>query len=146
MQLWNNSYPMGKCIWESTYLGICLVMWIMLIRDTARNHEGPLPTLFGFIIAQFLVDFVSGLVHWGADTWGKFETPMFGPTIIRSFRMHHVDPQDITLHGFIETNAASSYPMPPFILMGLLTASGSFVSQTYNWTIIFGVVLGVLTN
>jgi hypothetical protein len=60
--------------------------------------------------------------------------------------MHHVDPQDITHHGFIETNAASCYPMPPLLLMGILTASGSFLSQTYNWAIIFGVVLGIFTN
>jgi len=47
----------------------------------------------GFVIAQFLVDFVSGILHWACDTWGHFKTPFIGPTLIRSFRMHHVDPQ-----------------------------------------------------
>jgi len=86
------------------------------------------------------------LLHWGCDTWGKFETPIVGPTLIRSFRMHHVDPQDITTHGFIETNAASCYPMPIFILFGMWLAGPSFIAQFYNWMIIFGVVLGVMTN
>lgn len=86
------------------------------------------------------------MLHWGADTWGRFETPIFGPTIIRAFRMHHVDPQDITKHSFVETNASASYPMPFVIALGFLTNNGSFISQTYNWSIIFGVVLGIMTN
>jgi len=105
-----------------------------------------LPTLIGFILAQLIVDFLSGLVHWAADTWGKFETPIFGPTIIYSFRKHHIDPHDIVTHSFLETNAASSYPMPFAIAIALMTSNGSFVSQSYNWAIIFGVILGILTN
>ena len=60
--------------------------------------------------------------------------------------MHHVDPQDITKHGFVETNASSCYPMPFFILFGLYLKPESSYSQLYEWTIIFGVVLGILTN
>lgn len=102
--------------------------------------------VFGFVIAQFLVDWISGMVHWGADTWGEFETPIVGPTLIRNFRMHHIDPQDIVKHGFVETNASSCYPMPPFIAIGLLLTPDSFPIQTYQWTIIFGVILGIYTN
>lgn len=86
------------------------------------------------------------MLHWACDTWGKFTTPIVGPTLIRNFRMHHVDPQDITKHGFIETNASSCFPMPIFISVGLLITPNSFFIQTYEWTIIFGVVLGILTN
>lgn len=32
----------------------------------------PLAPVLGFIIAQFFVDFVSGIIHWAADTWGQF--------------------------------------------------------------------------
>lgn len=60
--------------------------------------------------------------------------------------MHHVDPQDITKHGFVETNASSCYPMPLFIGVGLLITPDSTMGQIYEWTIIFGVVLGILTN
>lgn len=54
-----------------------------------------------------------------------------GSTLIRSFRMHHVDPQDITRHGFVETNASSCYPMPVFILIGLLITPNSTLLQIY---------------
>ena len=32
----------------------------------------PIAVVLGFIIAQFLVDFVSGMLHWACDTWGRF--------------------------------------------------------------------------
>ena len=78
-----------------------MILWGKLIYETVPNHQGPLPTLVGFIVAQYLVDFVSGFVHWAGDTWGTFKTPIFGGTVIGPFRMHHVDPQDITIHGFM---------------------------------------------
>jgi plasmanylethanolamine desaturase len=36
--------------------------------------------------------------------------------------------------------------MPFVICFGFLTNSPCFISQTYNWMIIFGVILGILTN
>jgi ubiquitin-conjugating enzyme E2 variant len=67
----------------------------------------------GFVAA----DFFSGLVHWLADTWGRSDWPIIGPTIIRGFREHHADPDAILVHDFIETNGSSS--AGSLVLLGL---------------------------
>ena len=130
-ELWNNSYPMKKFLFELSFLLATLVIWGKLIYHTISFQSSPLAVVFGFVIAQFLVDWISGMLHWACDTWGKFTTPIVGPTLIRNFRMHHVDPQDITKHGFVETNASSCYPMPFFIAVGLMMTPNSFFTQTY---------------
>ena len=61
---------------------------------------GPGAALAAFIAA----DFVSGFVHFVGDTFGHPDMPVVGPSFIRPFREHHVDPRGITRHDFIETN------------------------------------------
>jgi len=50
-----------------------------------------------------LADFISGVVHWSADTYGSPTMPIFGG-FVRTFREHHADQHDITRHDAIETN------------------------------------------
>jgi hypothetical protein len=46
-----------------------LILWYKLTFDTIQNHITPLPVVLGFICAEFLVDFISGFLHWACDTW-----------------------------------------------------------------------------
>lgn len=78
-----------------------MFLWFKLVQETTAFHAGPLPVVLGFIKAQLFIDFISGLFHWAADTWGKVETPIVGSTVIKNFRTHHLDPQEITLHSFV---------------------------------------------
>jgi len=78
-------------------------------------------TVLGYIVA----DFLSGVVHWAGDTVGDETTPVFGANFVKPFRYHHVDPQDITRHDFIETNGNNCIVVVPVLALLLLVTPRS---------------------
>ena len=60
-------------------------------------------TIVGVPIAWVLADFVSGLIHWLADTYGAADTPVVGTWLIKPFRQHHLYPRDICTYHFVAT-------------------------------------------
>ena len=57
-----------------------------------------------FASGVLIADFGSGLVHWGADTWGRDDLPVIGPRLLVPFRVHHVNPEDFLRRNFADTN------------------------------------------
>ncbi len=70
--------------------------------------------------AMPLADFVSGVIHWIADTWGSETIPVLGRRFLRPFRVHHVNPDDFLRRNFIDTNADVAVITIPFLLSALL--------------------------
>ena len=64
-------------------------------------------------------DFASGLIHWFADTWGRDDMPVIGRRLLVPFRLHHVNPDDLTERPFVDCNGDVAFVTVPF-LIGLL--------------------------
>jgi plasmanylethanolamine desaturase len=89
-------------------LGLVVFFALNLIVAAKLVAHFQLSALAGILAAALVgyvgADFVSGIVHWAFDTWGSPSTPVLGKTFIIPFRVHHTDPKDITVHGFVPTN------------------------------------------
>jgi plasmanylethanolamine desaturase len=76
-------------------------------------------TPFVFALGMATADFGSGLIHWFADTWGRDDMPVIGKRLLVPFRLHHVNPDDLTLRPFVDCNGDVAFVTIPF-LIGLL--------------------------
>ncbi len=85
-------------------------------------------------------DFISGFVHWAADSYGSDTMPIFGG-FVRTFREHHTDQEDITRHDAIETNGDVFVFSSPvhFTLLWL-------IESPWALALVFGVFLGSYAN
>jgi len=68
-------------------------------------------------------DFVTGLVHWAADTYCEESTPVIGRSLVKPFRVHHVRPQEICEHGIVETVGNTCILGAPLLALFLALAA-----------------------
>jgi ubiquitin-conjugating enzyme E2 variant len=72
--------------------------------------------IVAIVLAWPAADFVSGIVHWLADTWGSEKFPILGPRFIRPFRVHHVTPTSFLECNFFDTNGDTCLIAIPVLL------------------------------
>ena len=68
------------------------------------------------VLAYLAADFLSGFVHFLADNFGSYDTPILGPNFIEPFREHHVDPKGIVGNDFVDANGNNSLATLPFMI------------------------------
>ncbi len=109
-------------------------LWLLYLPRVEAAGLVNLPIALAMIVAA---DFVSGLFHWGFDTWGDESTPLLGPNIIRSFREHHTDQLGITRHTFVEANGGPAIGATVFLAAGLFLPTVASVAVLWLATFVF---------
>lgn len=120
--------------------GTGLLALTAVLAERAQAPEQWWLPIAGSVVGLALADFISGLVHWAADTYGSSNTPVFG-NFVSTFRVHHIDPEDITRYDAIEANADVFLFSAPVHLALLLVVRDSFAL----W-LMFGLFLASYPN
>jgi ubiquitin-conjugating enzyme E2 variant len=109
----------------ASILGYAAVMTWLFAGIAPWVVRSPFLAGAAFMLGFVAADFISGFVHWLADTWGTPEWPIIGKALIRPFREHHVDPKEITRHDFIETNGNNCFISIPAATLAALLPDGT---------------------
>jgi hypothetical protein len=109
----------------ASILGYAAVMTWLLATIAPWVASSPFLAAAAFMLGFVAADFISGFVHWLADTWGTPEWPIIGKALIRPFREHHVDQKEITRHDFIETNGNNCFISIPTAAGAALLPEGT---------------------
>jgi ubiquitin-conjugating enzyme E2 variant len=131
----------------AAFAGLALVAFRIVTRTDVWAWWVPVAFAAGVLLA----DFGSGLVPWGADTWGRDDLPVIGPRLLVPFRVHHINPDDFLRRSFTDTNGdvalIAAAPILSLVLMPLddvwqrvtavggfgLCAAGVLTNQIHQW-------------
>jgi ubiquitin-conjugating enzyme E2 variant len=126
-----------------------LLAWNLYVVITAAvSLEWVVPVAVAGVVAA---DFLSGIVHWTADTWGSESMPLIGRRFLHPFRVHHVNPDDFLRRRFIDTNGDvallvipvltitlalprdSQWGVPAALFLGAFAGVGLLTNQVHQW-------------
>lgn len=100
-------------------IAVFAIYFAIITAEVVQLTEmlGVWTVVFSAIVGYILADFLSGFVHFFGDTFGSPTTPIIGPTFVFPFREHHVEPEAITHHDFVETNGHNCLVSIPVMMI-----------------------------
>jgi plasmanylethanolamine desaturase len=135
-----------QIFWGLSIAVACGALSALALRIAMRPDPWQWWIPFAFAGGMAVADLGSGLVHWGADTWGRDDFPIIGPRVLVPFRVHHINPDDFLRRSFVDTNGDVALVTIPaiaaFLVVPLDSAWGAAVA-------VFGLGLcgvGMMTN
>lgn len=124
---------------------LAYLLWITLY-NVALVRPSWITIIVAIVLGIVAADFVSGMVHWACDTWGRADIPIIGTIVLKSFRLHHVDQKGITRHDFFEANILNFIVSIPVMVGAFKMTLASEVRAFFAMFLSFLVVFVVLTN
>lgn len=149
----SNAPPKARQVYDhGAYLyveiGAVLAFFALSIVAAARvaapARALPWTCLAASALGLLGADFVSGLVHWAGDTWGTEAWPIIGKRLIAPFRFHHVDPEEITLHGFFAINGSNCLVSLPVLGAACALPDGPRALPLFGAVLLLSLCVGVL--
>lgn len=90
-------------------------------------------------LVLFVLDVVSGIVHWLEDTFWVESTPVLGEWIVRPNVLHHRDGSAFVRNGWL----ASSWDL---LAVGVLVGAAAWFMGALTWHVWLFVAVGVNAN
>ena len=112
------SAPQRAC--AAISIGVAVALFIVNLSTVAAHVAISWWTPFALVAGMAAADFLSGMVHWGADTWGRDDLPIVGRRLLVPFRIHHVNPDDFLERPFLDTNGEVAFLSIPVLLAARL--------------------------
>ncbi len=123
---------------------------ILIGMQVSRLHGEPFGWSWRLTAAvaggALFADFMSGVVHWFADTWFEETMPILGRRLLRPFRVHHINPDDFLRRNFIDTNGDVSMVLIPLLLSIYLVPVTSLAGYWWAVFLLSWCVVGWPTN
>ena len=131
------------------YAASCVAAFALLIALAVEILGAPGLTWHSALAVptgMMLADFLSGVIHWASDTWGRVSMPVLGKRLLHPFRVHHVNPADFLTRKFIDTNGDVAFLMIP-VLLGAFVIPLDAPGTTF-WAVFVASMsaVGLMTN
>lgn len=133
----DSSGPLHSFLEYSATILFPLLFVSALLLSCQRLSEAGAAWLVvpGALLGLVFGDFVTGLVHWAADTYGEESTPVIGRSLVRPFRIHHVLPLEICEHGLVETIGNTCILAAPLLTLFVVIAASGETSAAAAFTV-----------
>jgi ubiquitin-conjugating enzyme E2 variant len=97
------------------------------------------PDILTALACVFVADFLSGLLHWLEDAYGRPEWPLIGRLVTQPNILHHYDPRHFTRHSWFQ----SSWLLILLASVGVLAGWGMGV---LDWRVWLVAIIGANAN